>query len=59
MTDTEKQKLIEEYNALEKARDIESSKVIGSQSEINYLEDKMASIEARFQKAGDDIRVYL
>lgn len=59
MTDAEKLKLIERYNALEKARDLESSKALSNQSEINYLEEKMAAIETRFQQAGEDIRVYL
>lgn len=59
MTDTEIQKLITQYTDFEKARDSEASKAVSSQFEINYFEDKMASIEARFQRAGDDIRLHL
>lgn len=59
MSNDQKRQLIEEYNALEKALNLESSKASASRITMNEYEDKMAAIETRFQQSGDDIRLYL
>jgi hypothetical protein len=52
-------KLIEQYEALSRERSVEQSKKFSDQALLNYLENKMAGIEAEFQRSGEDIRTYL
>lgn len=59
MTDAQAKALAEKYAQLEKLRDAERSKPFGSQVEINACEDRMADIEAKFQRADMDIRQWL
>jgi hypothetical protein len=59
MMDREISALIEEYQRLSKAIELERSKRFCQQYEIDKCEDRMAAIETRFQKAGIDISDYL
>ena len=59
MTASQITKLIEDYENLEKLRNLERGKRFCDQFVLDQCEDRMAAIETRFQKAGDDLSAYL
>ena len=52
-------RLLTEFNEVDNLAARERSKAFADQATLNYYERKLASIEAEFQKRGEDIGLYL